>query len=63
MAYDSNFQFYILTSAKFYRQLGLKNNKNFIVGYKYHHLSNLYTGNMNIGYNSNFVYAGMNFGY
>ena len=44
-------------------EIGLKNNKNFIVGYKYHHLSNLYTGNMNIGYNSNFVYAGMNFGY
>lgn len=44
-------------------EIGLKNNKNFIVGYKYHHLSNLYTGNINIGYNSNFVYAGMNFGY
>ncbi|MBA2494521.1 MAG: acyloxyacyl hydrolase [Acidobacteria bacterium] len=44
-------------------EIGLKNNKNFIIGYKYHHLSNLYTGNMNVGYNSNFVYAGMNFGY
>jgi opacity protein-like surface antigen len=44
-------------------EIGLKKNRNFIVGYKYHHLSNLYTGNINIGYNSNFVYAGMNFGY
>ncbi len=44
-------------------EIGLKNNRNFFVGYKYHHLSNLYTGNLNIGYNSNFVYAGMNFGY
>ncbi len=44
-------------------EIGLKNNRNFFVGYKYHHLSNLYTGNLNIGYNSNFVYTGMNFGY
>ena len=44
-------------------EIGLKKNRNFIVGYKYHHLSNLYTGNMNVGYNSNFIYAGMNFGY
>jgi hypothetical protein len=44
-------------------EIGLKKNRNFIVGYKYHHLSNLYTGNLNIGYNSNFVYAGINFGY
>ncbi len=44
-------------------EIGLKKNRNFIIGYKYHHLSNLYTGNLNIGYNSNFVYAGMNFGY
>lgn len=44
-------------------EIGLKNNRNFFVGYKYHHLSNLYTGNINVGFNSNFVYAGMNFGY
>lgn len=44
-------------------EIGLKKNRNFIVGYKYHHLSNLYTGNINIGYNSNMVYAGMNFGF
>jgi hypothetical protein len=44
-------------------EIGLKKDRNFIIGYKYHHLSNLYTGNMNVGYNSNFVYAGMNFGY
>jgi hypothetical protein len=44
-------------------EIGLKNNRNFFIGYKYHHLSNLYTGNINVGFNSNFVYAGMNFGY
>jgi len=44
-------------------EIGLKENRNFFVGYKYHHLSNLYTGNINIGYNSNMIYAGMMFGY
>jgi len=43
-------------------EIGMKNNRNFIVGYKYYHMSNLYTGNINIGYNSNMIYAGMNFG-
>ena len=44
-------------------EIGLKNNKNLIIGYKYHHLSNLYTGNMNVGFNSNMVYTGLNFGF
>jgi hypothetical protein len=44
-------------------EIGLKNNRNLIIGYKYHHLSNLYTGNMNVGFNSNMVYTGMNFGF
>lgn len=43
-------------------EIGRKNNRNFIIGYKYHHLSNLYTGNMNVGFNSNMVYFGMMFG-
>jgi hypothetical protein len=44
-------------------EIGLRNNRNLIIGYKYHHLSNLYTGNMNVGFNSNMVYTGMNFGF
>lgn len=44
-------------------EIGLKNNRNLIIGYKYHHLSNLYTGNMNVGFNSNMIYTGMNFGF
>ncbi|HXG86346.1 MAG TPA: acyloxyacyl hydrolase [Pyrinomonadaceae bacterium] len=43
-------------------KIRLKNDKNFFVGYKYYHISNLYTGNINIGFNANMVYAGMNFG-
>jgi hypothetical protein len=43
-------------------EIGLKKNRSFIVDYKYYHISNLYTGNINIGYNSNMIYAGMNFG-
>ncbi len=44
-------------------EIGLKKNRNLIIGYKYHHLSNLYTGNMNVGFNSNMIYVGMNFGF
>ena len=44
-------------------EIGLKNNKNLVIGYKYHHLSNLYNGNLNVGFNSNMVYTGLNFGF
>jgi hypothetical protein len=44
-------------------EIGLKNNRNLIIGYKYHHLSNLYTGNMNVGFNSNMIYTALNFGF
>ncbi len=35
--------------------------KSYFVGYKYHHLSNGYTAPLNVGYNTNMVYAGMYF--
>lgn len=43
-------------------EIGLKNNKSFFIGYKYYHISNGYRGNVNVGFNSNMIYAGMNFG-
>lgn len=35
--------------------------KSYFIGYKYHHLSNGYTAPLNVGYNTNMVYAGMYF--
>lgn len=43
-------------------EIGLKNNKSFLIGYKYHHISNGYRGGINVGYNTNLVWAGLNFG-
>jgi len=43
-------------------EIKLQNQKSFFFGYKYYHISNLYTGNINIGFNTNMIYAGMNFG-
>ncbi|MEJ7860969.1 MAG: acyloxyacyl hydrolase [Pyrinomonadaceae bacterium] len=42
-------------------EIGLKNNKSFLIGYKYHHISNAYRGGINVGYNINLVWAGLNF--
>ena len=36
--------------------------KSYVIGYKYHHISNAYTAPKNVGYNSNMIYFGMNFG-
>jgi hypothetical protein len=44
-------------------EIGVEKQPEFFHRLQYHHLSNLYTGNINVGFNSNFVYAGMNFGY
>jgi len=35
--------------------------KSYFIGYKYHHLSNGYTAPLNVGYNTNMVYAGIYF--
>lgn len=35
--------------------------KSYFIGYKYHHLSNGYTAPLNVGYNTNMIYAGMYF--
>lgn len=35
--------------------------RSYFIGYKYHHLSNGYTAPLNVGYNTNMVYAGMYF--
>ena len=35
--------------------------KSFFIGYKYHHMSNGYSAPLNVGYNTNMVYAGMYF--
>lgn len=35
--------------------------KSYFIGYKYHHLSNGYTAPLNVGFNTNMVYAGMYF--
>lgn len=43
-------------------EIGLKNNRSFFIGYKYYHISNGFRGNVNVGFNSNMIYAGMNFG-
>lgn len=43
-------------------EINLKNNKSFLIGYKYHHISNGYRGGINVGYNTNLVWAGLNFG-
>lgn len=43
-------------------EIGLKNKKSLLLGYKYYHISNAYRGEVNIGYNTNMVYGGFNFG-
>ncbi len=43
-------------------EIGLKGNKSFLVGFKYHHISNGYRGGINVGYNTNMLWAGLNFG-
>lgn len=35
--------------------------KSYFIGYKYHHLSNGYTAPLNVGFNTNMIYAGMYF--
>lgn len=43
-------------------EIGLKNKKSVLFGYKYYHISNAYRGEVNIGYNTNMLYGGFNFG-
>lgn len=43
-------------------EIGLKDKKSLLFGYKYYHISNGYRGEVNIGYNTNMIYGGFNFG-
>jgi hypothetical protein len=42
-------------------QYKFKSGRSMMVGYKFHHISNAYTGNINPGFDSNFIYVGYSF--